>query len=406
MVTSGVHLSIQAAGCGLVDYLHTPVDFASAPFRRFTSRRDGDGGLRPGRLVFAEELERFAGVPFAALLFELTGGRPPQRTNLGGPAVVAAINAAQLLCGQDVEVGFHGARGNDRTGRDLEEFLGRTTLDCSGCRVLPGATPFTYVFSDPTFAGDRGERMFVNAIAAAGSFEPELLAGSYFAADVALLGGTGIVPPLHRRLGSILRSVRGRGGITVADTGFDFLNEQADPVGPWPVGEDAQTWRSVDVVIADEVEALRMSGCASASEALRFFAEMGAGAAVVTRGAEPFVAWSSGRDFAAMGPEEMPVCAAVDRDLRDRPQSRGDTTGCGDNFVGGIVASLAEQLARGGRRGSLDLVEACAWGAASGGFACFYVGGTWFESRAGEKRDLVAPYTRGYLAQLGRPAQG
>src|SRR5512137_2003070 len=54
-------LEIWAAGCGLIDYLYAPVDFASPQFRRYASRADGDGGLRAGRLVFAEELERFAG---------------------------------------------------------------------------------------------------------------------------------------------------------------------------------------------------------------------------------------------------------------------------------------------------------------------------------------------------------
>jgi sugar/nucleoside kinase (ribokinase family) len=401
-----VHLSIQAAGCGLVDYLHTPVDFGSEPFGRFASRRDGDGGLRPGRLVFADELERFAGVPFARLLADLTGGRPPHRTNLGGPAVVAAINAAQLLHGCDVEVGFHGARGDDQTGRDLAGFLARTPVDCSRCRVLSGATPFTHVFSDPTVAGGRGERMFVNAIAAADLFEPALLDEDLFFADIALLGGTAIVPPLHRGLGSILRRVRARGGLTVVNTVFDFRNEQADPVGRWPLGEDESTWRSVDLAVADQVEAQRLSGCAAPEDAVRFFAEMGAGAAVITRGGEPFLIWSGGRDFAAVGPRELPVCAAIDRDLRERPQSRGDTTGCGDNFAGGLVASLAEQLLAGVGRGRLDLVDACAWGAACGGFCCFYVGGTWFEARAGEKRGLVLPYYREYLEQIGRSSPG
>ena len=73
-------------------------------------------------------------------------------------------------------------------------------------QVLPGATPFTFVFSDPAFAGGRGERMFVNAIGAAGHFGPELLEGLFFEADIAILGGTAIVPPCWSRIFRTTRS--------------------------------------------------------------------------------------------------------------------------------------------------------------------------------------------------------
>lgn len=400
-------IRVWSAGCSLIDYLYTPVDFGSAPFARYGSRRDGDGGVSPGRLVFAEELERFAGRPFARVLEDLTGGAEPARVNLGGPAVVASVNAAQLVSGLDVRVHFQGARGSDRTGERILEVLGRTPVDASSYRVFPGATPFTYVFSDPSFAGGRGERMFVNAIGAAGRFEPSEVDDRLFSADVALLGATAIVPPLHRALGSLLGRVRARGGITVVSTVFDFLNEQADPSGRWPLGESDRTFALIDLLVTDREEALRTSGTASVAEAVRFFREMGTGTVVVTEGAEPFCVWSGGTLFRGQDVETLPVCAAVDRDLEARPDLRGDTTGCGDNFVGGLLASLAAQLAAGGRRGALDLTEACAWAAASGGFACTYVGGTYVEKAPGEKRARIEPYYRAYLDQIGRrPAAG
>ena len=40
--------------------------------------------------------------------------------------------------------------------------------------------------------------------------------------------------------------------------------------------------------------------------------------------------------------KEMPVSAKVIDELKN-PQ-RGDTTGCGDNFVGGVIASVVNQL--------------------------------------------------------------
>jgi len=38
-----------------------------------------------------------------------------------------------------------------------------------------------------------------------------------------------------------------------------------------------------------------------------------------------------------------------------------------------------------------DIIEASLWGVASGGFACFYVGGTWFEKNKGEKLREILP---------------
>ena len=292
-------LSIWGAGCSLIDYLYTPCDFASEPFVRYASQTDGDGGLKPGRLVFAEELERFARQPFARILEDLAGGAPPRRVNLGGPAVVALINAAQLLADAGVSVHFQGARGDDETGRRILQVLDRTPVDASSYRVFPGTTPFTYVFSDPSYAGGRGERMFVNALGAASLFAPSQVDERLFSADIALFGATAIVPPLHRALGSLLARVRARGGITVVSTVFDFLNEKADPRGRWPLGEDDGTYRLIDLLVTDREEALRMSGAASPAEAVERFREMGTGAVVVTQGAEPFLSGRAARSLPA-----------------------------------------------------------------------------------------------------------
>ena len=61
-------IKISGTGCGLVDYLYLGVSFYSAEFRKFLSRKPGDGGLSPGKLVFTEELEAFAGIPYPKYL--------------------------------------------------------------------------------------------------------------------------------------------------------------------------------------------------------------------------------------------------------------------------------------------------------------------------------------------------
>ena len=64
---------ISGTGCALADFLYTNVSFHSTAFEKYRSLMPGDGGLSPGKLVFTEELERFAEVPYLKILNELTG---------------------------------------------------------------------------------------------------------------------------------------------------------------------------------------------------------------------------------------------------------------------------------------------------------------------------------------------
>jgi hypothetical protein len=47
-----------------------------------------------------------------------------------------------------------------------------------------------------------------------------------------------------------------------------------------------------------------------------------------------------------------------------------------------------------------DLKEACIRGIISGGFTCFYLGGTYFEKEPGEKREKIEPYYAAYREQI------
>ena len=85
----------------------------------------------------------------------------------------------------------------------------------------------------------------------------------------------------------------------------------------------------------------------------------------------------------------LPVSETVKVRLREHPETAGDTTGCGDNFAGGMIASLAMQIH--GEKEKPNFKEAAMWGIASGGFACFYIGGTWFEEKKGDKLGKVLP---------------
>lgn len=392
-------MTLHGAGCCLIDYLYAAADFSSPAFSSCRSGREGDGGLTPGRLVFAEDFERFVGKPYEAVLSELVGGAAPDRHNLGGPSVVALAHAAQLRGLAGDRVRFFGVRGEDPTGRLVLDALGRLPFDQTEVSVAPGPTARTDVLSDPSYDGGHGERTFINLIGAAGNYGPEDLPGDFYDAEVIALGGTALVPRLHDGLTTILdRAARG-GAATVVNLVYDFRGDLRRPGEKWRLGEGDDAYPRIDLLVADREEALRTSGRSEVDAALGWFLDRGVGAVVVTEGAREILLASRGGLFAPLSPRRMPVCQGINQELEAHPERRGDTTGCGDNFAGGLLASLLEQLGA-AARGKLDLVEACHWAVASGGFACFTVGGTFYEGRRGEKLDRLRPYLDAYRRQL------
>jgi len=375
------------------------VDFGSPSFLAACSRREGDGGLTPGKLVFAEDYERFAGKPYEQALADLTGGRKPSARNLGGPSVVALANAAQMRDGCGDTFRFFGGRGEDGTGTLAVDFIARLPVDERNYVVIPGSTPRTDVLSDPAYDHGHGERSFINLIGAAGAYGPEHLGDLFWEADILELGGTGLVPRIHDGMTEILKRARAKGSITFVNLVYDFRSEKARPGEKWKLGLHDDAYAFIDILVADKEEALRTSGCSDVSAAMAWFARQGVGTVVITEGSRNIRLQSSGNLFAELADTTLPVSRAIDEELSAHPEKRGDTTGCGDNFAGGLLASIAEQSGS-VPRGKLDLPEACSWAAASGGFACFTVGGAFYENRPGEKRELVEPFVNRYRTQL------
>jgi sugar/nucleoside kinase (ribokinase family) len=381
-----------------MDILYARGDFSTAAFQEALSRKEGDGGLSPGRLVFAEDFERFMGRPYEDALSLITGGVEPSSRNLGGPSVVALAHAAQML-EDKAGVRFFGIRGGDALGDFVESALGR--LPFKEYRLLRKgeASPRTDVISDPNYDNGHGERTFINLIGAAGSFYPEDLEDRFFDADITAFGGTGLVPPIHDGLTDLLKRARDRGAVTMVNLVYDFRSEITAPGRKWKLGAGDDAYPYIDILAADREEALKTSGTTSVEDAIRWFLSRGTGAAVITEGSRA-VRLAAGKGvFAPLEPRSMPVCEEVNRELAAHPERRGDTTGCGDNFAGGVIAGLAEQLET-VPRGKADLWECVILGSAAGGFACFTVGGTYYETRRGEKREKLAPYIEAYRKQL------
>lgn len=397
---SGRKILIAGTGCALADYLFTGVRFNSPQFLKYLSQRPGDGGVTPGKLVFTEELEKFSGIPYAEISKEITGGESPTAFNIGGPGLVSLINTAQLLNKDEVEVGFYGGMGNDETAMLIEQLVRKTPLHIDHyLKISEKKTPFTDVLSDVTFDDFHGERTFINNIGAAWDYTPELLEDSFFDADIVCFGGTALVPQIHDNLTQLLSKAKQKDCLTVVNTVFDFRNEKKNPDQPWPLIDSSGSYQLIDLLIMDCEEALKISGKHTIQEAAEYFISQNVTSLIITNGAMELYAFSNGNLFEKTELTTYPVSKKINEDFVQNPDLKGDTTGCGDNFVGGVIASLAIQLKH-SEIGMLDLTEAIIWGVASGGFACYYVGGTYIESEAGEKFSIIQEHKSEYIKQI------
>jgi len=389
-------IQISGAGCCLVDQIYPRVDFNEEPIAGSLSRKEGDGGLYPGRLVFKEQFESFAGKELHRLLHRIEEERGAPVLNVGGPSIVALIHAAQLLQGTPAMVSYFGARGRDTAGDFLSSKLAQTPVDTENFRIMEGDTPSTIVLSDPSYHGGEGERMFINTIGAAWDISMENLGEGFFDADMVVYGGTALVPALHDHLTELLERSKQKNCITVVNTVYDFRSEMERPGKPWKLGRSDESYRHIDLLIMDREEACRLSGQDDPEQVNRFFADQGVSSFIITNGTRDTIGYSDGRLFGPVSFQQYPVSSDLIRDLK---KSRGgDTTGCGDNFTGGVLASMAWQLQEGRTRP--DLEECISWGTVSGGYCCFHVGGTFLERAPGEKVELLQPYFYRYNKQI------
>ena len=200
---------ISGTGCALADFLFNGISFHSPDFRKYMSEKSGDGGLSPGKLVFTEELEKFAGRPYTEILKEITSDRAPDSFNIGGPGLVSLIHVSQMLDSTKFNVRFYGSLGNDETSHKILGLVQKTPLGIKNYRITGRkATPFTDVLSDPTYDQGHGERTFVNNIGSAWDYTSEYLDEDFFNSDIVCFGGTALVPRIHENLTHLIIEIR------------------------------------------------------------------------------------------------------------------------------------------------------------------------------------------------------
>ncbi len=387
---------VSGIGCCLVDLLFNDIDFNSDTIRPYLSQKRGDGGLIPGQLVFMEEFEKFCRTDLDEVLNHITRGKDYDKINIGGPSIVSLICVAQLTDNEHCEVRFYGRGGKDDIGQYLLSSLKKTPVILKDYKLIDNRTPSTVVLSDPSYDKGHGERMFINSIGAAWNYQPDEIDEEFFSSDIVVFGGTALVPQIHDHIEVLLKKAKSKGCITIVNTVFDFRNEKENPSKKWPLGENDETYKYIDLLIADRMEAFRLSGEHDIGSAVKFFIGKKVSSLIITNGSQNITAYSNGHFFTSSDIFELPVSHKITNELENF--QGGDTTGCGDNFVGGVIASIVEQLQKGVNHP--DIQEACSWGIVLGGFACFYMGGTYFEESIGEKRNRIIPYYESYKKQI------
>ncbi len=386
-------------GCCLIDRLYNNISFSSPILLPYLSKETGDGGLIPGKLVFKEEFEEFCKEELHDFLMKVAKNKGPDKTNIGGPGIVPIIHVSQMLFSSDAECLFFGSGGLDSDGKFILSALLKIGISIKYYKLFPEKnTPSTVVLSDPGYDNGNGERIFINNLGAALNYSPEMLDDHFFSSDVVVFGGTALVPGIHDNLTKLLVKAKMKGCITIVNTVYDFRNEKANPGGRWPLGQSDESYRNIDLLMTDFEEGLRLTGKNNIEEAIRFFRKKELKAVIITNGSEPLRGYSSeGILFEKTNYFELPVSEMISMELKNGP--KGDTTGCGDNFAGGVIASIVSQIQSGKKL--LDIIEACIWGIVSGGYSCFYIGGTFFEKFPGEKLKMIKPYYEHYKKQIG-----
>lgn len=390
-------MKISAVGCCLIDYLYADCDYQDTEFQSLLSTNTGDGGLIQGGLVFAEDLEVFAGKPFSELIDTLSRGKHPA-TNLGGPAIISLIHVSQVMHNLPVSCSFFGIIGKDHDGTLIKEYIGKTDVEAAFLELGTHPTPTTYVLGDRHALGGKGERSFINVIGAAGELTSHEIPNELFNTDLFVLGGTALLPALHEELELLLTRAKRAGAMTIVGTIFDFKNEKKNPQGRWPYKKDA--YKLTDLLVCDTQEAIRLSGTTDIESAAKWFIAAGVPAFIITHGSQDILAWASSDSlFHTTELTYYPVCKHVDDMLHADPSLLMDTTGCGDNFLGGVIVSITRQLLE-KSDGLLDLQDAVLWGGASGGLALLFHGGLFHESSKGQKEQLLMPIVAAYKKQL------
>lgn len=391
-------MRISGVGCLVVDYIYHDVDFSRPEASQYLSN-DGINGVLVGEGNLLQQLEEYFQRPKEVIIRDMTGGRTPEKA-LGGVSVVTLISAAQLLSDcEDIEVFYHANIPNNELGRFALETIQATPLCTEFLRIVPGESVVTYALCGVDLSG-KPSRTFLcyPTVHPSTALHVDQLDDGFYDSELTVFSCIQWEPEISRCLSSVLKKSKETGSITIVTTASDPMMRGRKK---WVLGDGDQAYQYIDILIMNHDEALNYSGTDDLDGAAGYFKSFPAIEGVlITNGRLPTYVYARG-GLSLPWEGFVPTAGAIDRDKEQGILPVGDTVGCGDNFCGGVVASIARQLRE--RSGKIDLVEACIIGNLSGGITSTTIGGVFKERYSGEKRAVMNRYLADYRRQVAEP---
>lgn len=386
-------LTISGTGYCYCNNIFKYIDFNSTTFKKYLSTTNNDGGLVSGKTIFSEDIEKFAGEKLQVIMHNIMGDKSADDIAVAGSAIVSLSHIAQLLYRNSIKVNYYGCLGSDDMAKSIMSVIKKTPLITTNIKKFKGLSAFNYVLSD------LNTNYTINSLGCAALYDTDNLDINFFLSDIVLFAGTALVPNIHNHLDELLRKAQEKHSFTVVSTVFDCLSEKQFPGNAWLLLKNINAYKDIDLLIMNYNEALKISGKKSIASAIDFFIYADTGAFIITHSENNIKLYSSGKLFKKQELIEMPISNLMKTELKQNMSFKASYTSCGDNFIGGVIASFAMQLQK-NTAGNLDLIEACALGIVSGGYACYYNDNIFIESTPGEKWDKLAPYFSHYIEQL------
>jgi sugar/nucleoside kinase (ribokinase family) len=389
-------MRLSGTGAWVIDEICDVRSVASdQSVKQYFSSESNPRGIVRGAAILKTDLERQFGQSIDRILGEILVPGRSQKT-LGGVAAATLIGASQMLEGHGTDVFFYTNVGDDENGRIALDQLSRSPLRLDKVRKKRARCPTSIILNEAPAGDTRQERSFLSESNAGKDLmlDPSDLDNDFYASDISFFASLFWEPRIKADLTRILRKCKESGSITA-------IGASSDPnlrgvTRRWELGDREEMYRYLDILVMDKSEALAYSGETELGRAFEYFKKAGVKSFLVTDGLEPTSFFSDGSVFReAEG--RLPTAQSIIRDKETGRLPTGDTVGCGDNFAGGVLASLVTQL-ESGQRPSIE--DAAILGNLCGAFASSYPGGTYYEQEAGEKRKRIEAYLGPYKQDL------
>lgn len=384
---------ISGLGCWVVDYIYQDIDFSLSRVSQYISK-DGKNGLVFGEATLMSHLVEYFGKSAETIIRDIGGEK--KYKNLGGVAIITTISAAQLLYNyKDIKVYFYANLANNEAGNFVLQTLKQTPVYTDYIYIMEGDNVVTHAFCGKDEHGETS-RTFICApsVHPSTALKLEQLDDNFYNSDINVFSCIQWEPEISKNFSRVLKKSKENGSITIVGTANDPLMRGRER---WILGDSDEAYEYIDILIMDKAEALYYSGTNDLSSAISFFKSFPIQGILITDGTNPTYVYGNGN---LCLPYEgfIPIVEDIGKDKKGGILEEGDAVGCGDNFAGGVVASIAMQLRNGEKQ--INIKKACIMGNLSGGIASTVTGGLFIEKFTGERKSLIDRYYEKYLKQL------